>query len=135
MQTGTVDPLLEIAGDRERLMGALLNLLQNAFKFTRPGTDVELSAVAEGDQVLIEVADHCGGLPPGAIHTMFKPFAQVGADRSGVGLGLTIARRSVEADGGQLRVRDIPGRGCVFGIRLPRWVPPAGGALTTALGG
>jgi len=86
---------------------------------SRPG-QAWLNARADGDQVLIEVADHCGGLPAGAMRTMFKPFAQVGADRTGVGLGLTIARRSVEAGGGQLTVRDVPGIGCVFSLRLPR---------------
>lgn len=113
------DPLLEVTGDRARLMGALLNLLHNAFKFTHAGTDVALAVRAEGRQVLFEVADHCGGLPPGATETMFKPFVQVGVDRSGVGLGLSIARRGVEADGGRLTARDLPGHGCVLTISLP----------------
>lgn len=51
---------------------------------------------------------------------MFQPFIQSGEDRSGLGLGLTIARRSVEVDGGRLEVRDVPGTGCVFTIDLPR---------------
>ena len=114
-----VDPLLEVAGDRARLLGALLNGLNNAFKFTRPNTEVALRARFEDDHVLIEVADHCGGLPAGAAATMFKPFTQAGADRTGVGLGLSIARRAVEADGGHLHVHDLPGTGCVFSISLP----------------
>jgi signal transduction histidine kinase len=48
------------------------------------------------------------------------PYAQSGEDRSGLGLGLDISRRGVEANGGILRVRDIPGSGCVFTIDLPR---------------
>jgi hypothetical protein len=48
---------------------------------------------------------------------MFTPFAQHGEDRSGLGLGLFIARRSVEADAGTLSVRDVPGTGCVFTIK------------------
>jgi signal transduction histidine kinase len=120
LATQDVDPLLEITGDRERLMGALLNLLQNAFKFTHAGSEVALRARCEDERVLIDVADHCGGLPVGAADTMFKPFTQIGADRSGVGLGLSIARRGVEADGGFLTVRDKPGEGCVFTISLPR---------------
>jgi signal transduction histidine kinase len=51
---------------------------------------------------------------------MFSPFQQRSQDRSGLGLGLSIARRSIEADGGTLAVRDLPGVGCVFTIRVPR---------------
>jgi signal transduction histidine kinase len=51
---------------------------------------------------------------------MFRPFNQVGEDHSGLGLGLDICRRSVEANQGVLSVRDLPGVGCVFTIDLPR---------------
>jgi signal transduction histidine kinase len=51
---------------------------------------------------------------------MFRPFTQGGFDRSGLGLGLSIARRTVEAEGGSLTVRDAPGSGCVFTMKLPR---------------
>ena len=51
---------------------------------------------------------------------MFQAFTQVGADRSGLGLGLSICRRSVEANNGTLGVRNLPGKGCVFTIDLPR---------------
>lgn len=115
-----VDPELAVHGDRELLAAALANLLQNAFKFTRPGTEVSLRAHAEGDRALIDVGDHCGGLAPGVEAHMFRSFSQLGDDRSGLGLGLSIARRSVEADLGTLGVRNIPGVGCVFTISLPR---------------
>jgi signal transduction histidine kinase len=115
-----VDPFLGIAGDRSRLLGALANLLQNAFKFTHSGTEVALTTRAEGSRILIELSDHCGGLPCGAIQEMFRPFSQSGEDRSGLGLGLSIARRGIEADGGTLEVRDVPGTGCVFTIDLPQ---------------
>jgi len=55
---------------------------------------------------------------------LFRPFEQQGADRSGLGLGLSIVRKSVGANGGEIRVRDLPGTGCVFTIDLPR-LPPA----------
>ena len=115
-----VDTDLALNGARDLLLGAVANLLQNAFKFTNPGTEVRLSAYAAGDRILIDVSDHCGGLPAGAADTMFLPFVQAGEDRSGIGLGLTIARQSVAASGGDLTVRDIPGHGCVFTISLPR---------------
>jgi len=102
------------------LFAALGNLLQNAFKFTHRHSEVSLLAYAAGDRVLIEVADRCGGLPSGAVATMFQTFTQVGTDKSGLGLGLSICRRSVEANNGVLSVRDVPGTGCVFTIDLPR---------------
>ncbi|MEO6280388.1 HAMP domain-containing sensor histidine kinase, partial [Roseateles sp.] len=119
-----VDPLLWIRGNRELLLGALINLLQNAFKFTRPHTRVSLSAYAIGDRIAIDVTDHCGGLLPGSGEAMFKPFVQQGEDKSGLGLGLAIARRNVEADNGSLSVRDVPGIGCIFTITLGRFLKP-----------
>ncbi|MFI4913849.1 MAG: ATP-binding protein [Steroidobacterales bacterium] len=62
---------------------------------------------------------NAGGLP-GDAERLFVPFAQNGADKSGVGLGLSICRRSVEANQGVLKVRDVPGTGCVFTVDLPR---------------
>ncbi|MBT2325891.1 HAMP domain-containing histidine kinase [Variovorax paradoxus] len=115
-----VDAALGISGNRERLLAALVNLLQNAFKFTHAHTEVTLSAYAVGDYVWVDVEDHCGGLPTGATTSIFQPFVQVGDNKSGLGLGLSIARRNVEADGGVLTVRDVPGTGCVFTIKLPR---------------
>lgn len=118
-----VDPLIMVEGNRVLLAAALINLLQNASKFTHAFSEIMLSAYGVDDRVLIDVQDHCGGLPPGAVESLFKPFKQAGADRSGLGLGLSIARRSVEADGGSLSVRDLPGTGCIFTIDLPRCSP------------
>lgn len=115
-----VDPLLAVDVDRDLLLSAVGNLLQNAFKFTHPHSEVTLNAYALADRILIDVQDHCGGLPPGSAENMFVPFVQGAEDRSGLGLGLSIARRSVEANGGALSVRDLPGSGCVFTIDLPR---------------
>lgn len=115
-----VDSSAALKGDRERLLSALTNLLQNAFKFTRPHTEVTLNAYVAGDRVCIEVKDHCGGIPAGALDTIFTPFTQRSTDKSGLGLGLSIARQNVEADGGTLTVEDKPGMGCVFTMRLPR---------------
>jgi signal transduction histidine kinase len=111
---------VDVAVDRQLLAGALTNLLQNAFKFTRPGGRVSLKTSATEGRVLIEVEDQCGGLPPGKAEELFRPFEQRSADRTGLGIGLSISRRSVDAIGGHLRVRDVPGIGCVFTIDLPR---------------
>lgn len=115
-----VDPLLAIAGNRERLAAALTNLLHNAFKFTHPHTQITLQANSAGERVLIHVRDHCGGLPAGSVERLFAPFAQGADDKRGLGLGLWIARESVMADGGELTARDVPGVGCIFTISLPR---------------
>jgi signal transduction histidine kinase len=120
LEVDAVDPALGIHVDRGLMFSAVGNLLQNAFKFTDELTDVSLRAYARGERVLIEVEDHCGGLPRGDAEKMFQPFTQVGADRSGLGLGLAICRRSVEANDGVLSVRNLPGTGCVFTIDLPR---------------
>lgn len=118
-----IDQGLAVLADREMLHSAVGNLLQNAFKFTQQNTVVSLHASASADRVLVEVADHCGGLPKGAADTLFSPFHQRGDDRSGLGLGLDICRRAVEANSGHLRVRDNPGVGCIFTVDLPRQLP------------
>ena len=115
-----VDKQLAIGGHRDLLLSAVGNLLQNAFKFTRDHGEVRLSAYAATDRIRIDVEDRCGGLAPGSVEKMFVPFTQLGNDRSGLGLGLGICRDSVEASGGILSVRDLPGSGCVFSIDLPR---------------
>jgi signal transduction histidine kinase len=114
------DEGIEVRVDRQLFAAALANLLQNAFKFTAPRSCVSLSVTATAERVLIEVEDECGGLPPGVASGLFLPFEQRGADRSGLGLGLAITHKSVAANGGELRVRDLPGKGCVFSIELPR---------------
>ena len=119
-----VDPRLALDADRDLMFSAVGNLLQNAFKFTQAGSEVTLNAYAVANRILIDVEDHCGGLPPGDAARMFRPFTQGSDDKSGLGLGLSISRRSVEANDGVLSVRDIPGSGCVFTIHLPRHSMP-----------
>jgi signal transduction histidine kinase/ActR/RegA family two-component response regulator len=115
---------VDIEADDSLVTAAVTNLLQNAFKFTRAGGQVLLRTTVTADRVAFEVEDECGGLPPHAAAAMFRPFEQHGHDRSGMGLGLSISKRAVEASGGELRVRDLPGKGCVFTIEFPR-MPPA----------
>lgn len=120
MTVSIVDPLLAMDADRDLLLAAVGNLLQNAFKFTRHGSEVTLNAYAAADRIQIDVEDNCGGLPPGDPEKMFRPFTQGGVDRTGLGLGLAISRLSVEANMGKLSARDVPGSGCVFTIDMPR---------------
>lgn len=119
----TVAPLateLVVRADQQLLIGAIENLLQNALKFTHRDGHVSLTAHQLEGQVLIDVADECGGLPPGKADQLFGAFEQRGTDRTGLGLGLWISRASVNAIGGRLSVRDVPGKGCVFTIALPQ---------------
>ena len=83
-----------VHADRQVLAAVIVNLLQNAFKFTRPGTTVRLSVVTTVDRVLVDVADECGGLRDGSSQALFHPFEQQARDRSGLGLGLAFSRRS-----------------------------------------
>lgn len=113
---------LVVNADRQLLASAITNLLQNAFKFSVRGGHVRLRTAAvpgTPDLVRIEVEDQCGGLPDGNRDELFQPFERRGLDRTGVGLGLAISRKAVEANGGVLSLRDLPGRGCVFTVELP----------------
>lgn len=111
---------LAVKADRSLLSSAVGNLLQNAFKFTHRGSKVTLTAYADGNNVLMDVQDHCGGLGHINKQDLFLPFKQMGTQNSGTGLGLSICQRSVQANQGVLTVRDLPGSGCVFTISLPR---------------
>ena len=119
-----VEQELAVDGDRDMLFSAVGNLLQNAFKFTEHHSDVNLDAYGVGDRIRIDISDRCGGLPSGLADKMFHPFTQGGKDKSGLGLGLSICRRSVEANRGTLSVRNVAGLGCVFTIDLPRHAMP-----------
>jgi signal transduction histidine kinase len=116
----SVDQALEVDADETVLVSAVNNLLQNAVKFTRTGGLVKLKARAlRDDMVCIEVEDECGGLPEGNTQELFKPFVH-GNDRRSTGLGLAITREAITALGGEVGARDMPGKGCVFSIRLQR---------------
>ena len=121
----TVDEKLAISGNRNDLYVAVNNLVQNTFKFTHAHTEVIVDTYTAGDTILIDVKDHCGGLPAGSAERMFRPFTKSGSDKSGLGLGLSIARDAVVANGGVLSAVDVPGVGCVFTISLPRYAMPA----------
>ncbi len=114
-----VDPNLYLEGDPQLLGSAVMNLLNNAFKFTRAGGHVVLRALPFDDRLRIEVEDECGGIPEGQ-DDLFQPFSERrGADRTGLGLGLSIARKAVQANGGSIHRRNRPGHGCVFVVDLP----------------
>jgi signal transduction histidine kinase len=117
-----VDPMddrLAVNGDPQVLASAVMNLLNNAFKYTRAGGAVVLRAVRHDSDVRIEVEDECGGLPERRDDAV-KAFADRRmSDRTGLGLGLSIARKAVKLHGGDIHSRNLPGKGCIFIIELP----------------
>ena len=114
-----VDPRLFVDADPQLLASALMNLLNNAFKFTPVGGHVALRALRDGNRVLLEVQDECGGIPE-SNGDPFQPFTdRRKQDRSGLGLGLSIARKAVRTAGGDINFRNLPGTGCAFVIDLP----------------
>ncbi|MFL5293848.1 MAG: sensor histidine kinase [Myxococcales bacterium] len=115
-----IDVLGTVSGDAEMLLSAISNVFQNAVKYSLPRGAIAFRARATATTVVIEAEDACGGLPPGAEAAMFAPFRQMGPDRSGLGLGLTLAREIVDGHRGTISVKNHPGRGCVFTIELPK---------------
>ena len=114
-----VTPDLVLDADPQLLTSAIMNLLHNAFKNTHAGGTVTLSAHAVAGRLLIEVRDECGGIPE-TKGDLFQPFGERrGKDRSGLGLGLSIARKAARAHNGDITITNLPGTGCVFTIDLP----------------
>jgi signal transduction histidine kinase len=113
------DRFAVVDADRQVLSSAVGNLLQNAFKCTPREGKIVLRSSTTADRVRIEVEDECGGLSSDDLLGFVRPFGRRGSDQSGLGLGLAISKRGIEANGGTLDVRDVPGTGCVFGVELP----------------
>ncbi len=103
---------------------ALMNLTQNAIRYSPPGKPIHLHALAEAGMVVVEVADEGPGIAPEHQHKIFQRFYRVDEARSraegGVGLGLAIVKWAVERTGGTVELKSEIGRGSVFRLRLPR---------------
>jgi signal transduction histidine kinase len=112
--------LLTLNADKDLLLSAVVNLLQNAYKFSGSGGEVTLSVSSSVDQILISVKSHDCCFSEYVIDDMFLPFTHSGANKIGMGMGLSLARRSIQANGGQLTVESKFGQGCTFTIALPR---------------
>ncbi len=110
-------------GDREKLAQVLGILLSNAVKFTPEGGSITILAAAEGDDVIIAVADTGIGIAREHHERVFKKFYQVDSSMTrhyqGTGIGLSIAKAIVEAHGGRIALESEPGRGSTFRVVLP----------------
>jgi len=99
----------------------LTNLIENATKYAPEGTEVQVGVHLEDGAVRFNVSDRGAGIPATAEQRIFEPFERVGADgrTPGSGLGLAVARRSVEAHGGRIWVEPRPGGGSTFAFTVP----------------
>ena len=101
----------------------LHNLVSNALKYSPVGSRVDVEVRQEGDEVLLSVVDRGIGISSEEMRHLFAPFRRSGRAREtapGVGLGLSVSRRIVEAHGGRIEVDSRPGVGSTFRVRLPR---------------
>jgi len=110
-------------GDRRQLVSAVANLLDNAVKYSSPGSSVEVRAASDGSAVAIEVEDHGLGIPARDLERIFERFYRVDRARSrdtgGTGLGLAIVRHVVANHEGEVTVRSIEGQGSTFTVHVP----------------
>ncbi|MDC0712402.1 HAMP domain-containing sensor histidine kinase [Stigmatella sp. ncwal1] len=116
--------------DGTRMEQVLNNLVSNALKYSPTGTRVDVTVSRQQDEALLTVTDRGIGLSAEAKHHLFSPFMRANNARDcapGAGLGLSVARRIVEAHGGRIEVESQPGQGATFRVRLSlsRPSPPA----------
>ena len=119
-----VDPQFFLEADRQFVLTAVSNLIQNAIKYTKSGGSIHLKGHHLSDRVFIEVQDECGGIPNEKLKTLFDPFIMQSSDRSGLGLGLTISQKAIHLNQGTITVKNQPGSGCTFVIEIPNKVTP-----------
>jgi signal transduction histidine kinase len=122
VRLGPVEPLV-VRGDQLTLRRAIVNLVENAIKFTGAGGTVELSLERDGQHAVVAVRDTGVGMNPEDAERIFEPFVRLdGArttDNGGAGLGLSIVHSIVVAHDGRLSVQTAPGVGSTFTMRLP----------------
>ena len=122
LRIGPTEPA-QVLGDPDHLRRLILNLVDNALKYTPPGGGVEISLRPEEKSALLQVADTGIGIAPEDQEKIFRRFHRAAAARaqgeSGAGLGLAIARSIVEAHGGRMQVESAVGRGSIFTVYLP----------------
>ena len=113
-----------VNADMTRITQVVINLLNNAAKYTPPGGDIALSTAVDGDDALIRVKDNGEGIPAEMLERVFDLFAQgertIDRSEGGLGIGLTLARRIVALHGGDITVRSAGvGKGAEFTVSLP----------------
>jgi len=117
-------PLLQF--DAPLLERVLCNVLENAAKYSPPGSRIAIDALVRSERVELRITDNVPGLPPGREEAIFEKFTRgrQESDTPGVGLGLAICRAIVEAHGGRIHAEQAPGGGARIVIALERGAPP-----------
>jgi two-component system sensor histidine kinase SenX3 len=117
------DEEIVVDGDRRQLVSAVSNLIDNAVKYSNVDSNVTVSARADGEFAIIEVADEGIGIPARDLDRVFERFYRVDRARSrttgGTGLGLAIVRHVATNHGGDVSVRSREGEGSTFTLRIP----------------
>ena len=123
IDSGSGDGELTVLGDRRQLVSALYNLLDNAVKYSDEGDEVEVRALSEGTNVVLQVQDHGIGIPKADLERVFERFYRVDQARSrttgGTGLGLAIVRHVATNHEGEVRVDSRLGEGSTFSLVVP----------------
>jgi signal transduction histidine kinase len=121
------DEVVPLHCDRARLEQVLTNLISNAVKYSPPASPIELALEPRDGEAVFRVTDHGVGITAEDRQRLFEPFRRFEATKNaapGMGLGLFVVRRIVEAHGGSLRVDSAPGKGSTFCVHLPAPQPP-----------
>ena len=116
------DSLPVIVADEERFQQVVLNLLNNAVKFTPPGGKITLRARVEGDNLTVEVQDTGIGISQSEQKVLFEPYRSLKSDRerlSGLGLGLSLSKKLVELHRGRIWVKSKKDKGSTFSFSIP----------------
>ncbi len=118
-----VDGSLVVSGDREELLSAIVNLLENAVKYSDGGTSIRITVEAQGTNLVIRVIDEGIGIPAKDLDRVFERFYRVDRARSretgGAGLGLAIVRHVAANHGGEVTVESHEGEGSIFTLTIP----------------
>jgi two-component system phosphate regulon sensor histidine kinase PhoR len=121
---GTADNLPEISGDSEAIRESLINLIDNAVKYSPDEKVIKIQTAQNGGQILISVTDHGMGIPEKAQHRIFEKFYRVESGlvhrTKGSGLGLALVKHIMDAHGGRITVDSQTGRGSTFILHFPR---------------
>jgi two-component system sensor histidine kinase KdpD len=119
------DSIPPVRVDADQIERVLVNVIENALKFSSPAEAVHVSATSSRTEVLVRVVDHGPGLRTDDLERVFEPFERGRTSVRGMGLGLAICRGFVEANGGRIWAESHPGQGATFVISLPAAPMPA----------
>ncbi len=126
-----------VHADPQRLTQVLRNYIENASKFSQPGTTIQVCIARRGDEVTVEVLDRGPGIPPEALPHLFEPLADIGNRPTGgegsSGLGLTVVADIIQRHGGEPWGRNREGGGAAFGFSLPAVTDQAEEPITWSL--